>query len=84
MEYGWQCFTGESLKERKQERMKCRLTIFGLLFVLVILLTFAVATFSYAGDTLTLDQAIETALRNNPGLKAADAQIEAADAGVLK
>jgi outer membrane protein len=84
MEYGRQCFTGESLKERKRERMKCRLIIFGLFFVLVMLLTFAVATYSYASDMLTLDQAIETALGNNPGLKAADAQIEAADAGILR
>ena len=31
-----------------------------------------------------MTQAIETALSSNPGLKAADAQIEAADAGVLR
>jgi outer membrane protein TolC len=33
---------------------------------------------------LTLDQAIDLALRNNPGLKAADAQVEVTDAGVLR
>jgi len=51
---------------------------------LFLLLTFAVVSVVYAGEALTLDQAIETALRNNPGLKAADAQVEAAGAGVLR
>ncbi len=51
---------------------------------LFLLLLAAVAVYSYAAESLTLQQAIETALRNNPGLKAADAQIAAADAGVLK
>ena len=51
---------------------------------LFLLLTFAVVTVVYAGETLTLDQAIETALRNNPGLKAADAEVDVAKAGVLK
>ena len=35
-------------------------------------------------ETWTLDQAVETALANNPGLRAANAQVEAAQAGVLK
>ena len=52
--------------------------------VLLMLLTIAVASTVYAADSLTLDQAIEQALANNPGLKAADAQVEAAQAGVLK
>jgi outer membrane protein TolC len=43
-----------------------------------------VAAYSYAAETLTLDQAIDQALRNNPGLHAADAQIEVSDAGVLR
>ncbi len=51
---------------------------------LFLLLLAAVAVYSYAAESLTLQQAIETALRSNPGLKAADAQIAAADAGVLK
>lgn len=51
---------------------------------LFLLLMAAVAVYSYAAENLTLEQAIETALKNNPGLKAADAQIEAADAGVLR
>ena len=51
---------------------------------LFLLLTFAVVSVVYAGEALTLDQAIETALRNNPGLKAADAEVEAAQAGVVK
>ena len=32
----------------------------------------------------TLDQAVDTALRNNPVLKAADSQVDAARAGVVK
>jgi len=51
--------------------------------ILTTLLTFIVASYSYAAETLTLDQAIDKALKNNPGLKAADAQVEIADAGVL-
>ncbi len=84
MEYGWQCFNGESLKERKQERVKCRITIVGLFVVLIIVLTLLAAEYSYAAETLTIGQAVETAIRNNPGLKAADAQVEAADAGIAR
>jgi TolC family type I secretion outer membrane protein len=59
----------------------------GCVFVygaLVGLLVLAAAWYSYAAEALTLDQAVETALKNNPALKAADAQVEAAQAGVLK
>jgi outer membrane protein TolC len=52
--------------------------------VLSFLLMLSVAVYSYAGESLTLEQAIETAINNNPGLKAAGSQIEAADAGVLR
>ena len=48
------------------------------------LLVLTVASTVYATETLTLEQAVATALRNNPGLKAADAQVEEARAGVLK
>jgi len=51
---------------------------------LFLLLTLAVVSVVVAGEAMTLDQAIETALRNNPGLKAADAEVEAAQAGVVK
>ena len=47
-----------------------------------LLLVLAVASTIYAAETLTLEQAIETALKSNPGLKAADAQVEEARAGV--
>ncbi len=47
-------------------------------------LVFVVSFYSYAADALTLDRAIETALKNNPGLRAADAHVEAAKAGVLR
>jgi outer membrane protein len=55
-----------------------------LLFTGMLLLLTAIATVVFAGETLTLDQAVERALTNNPGLKAADAQVEAAQAGILK
>jgi outer membrane protein len=84
MEYGWQCFNGESLKEKKRERVKCRITIVGLFLVLVILLTLVAAEYSYAAETLTIGQAVETAIKKNPGLRAADAQVEAADAGLTR
>lgn len=38
----------------------------------------------FAGEPLTLEQAIETALKNNPGLKAVDAQVEEARAGMTR
>lgn len=54
--------------------------------LLIILLTPAAppAAIATAAETLTLEQAKEIAIRNNPGLKAADAQVKAADAGVLR
>lgn len=52
--------------------------------ILLGLLSAVVAFYSYGAETLTLEQAVETALRNNPGLKAADAQVDAARAGVLR
>lgn len=51
---------------------------------LVALLTLLAASVSYAAESLTLEQAIDTALRSNPGLRAADAQVRAADAGVFR
>lgn len=62
-------------------------SIIGCLFVyaaLIAVLLFAVAWSSYAAEALTLEQAVETALRNNPGLRAADAQVEEAQASVAK
>lgn len=52
--------------------------------VLLLLLLAAVAMTAYATEAITLEQAIETALKNNPGLKAADAQVEAAQAGITR
>ncbi len=84
MEYGTHCFSGESLAQIKTKSVKCKITVYGCYLILVLALTFLVATYSYAAEPLTLEQAISTALDNNPGLKAADAQIEAADAGILR
>jgi outer membrane protein len=52
--------------------------------MLMIALVFVVTSYSYAAEQLTLEQAINTALGNNPGLRAADSQVDAADAGVLR
>ncbi len=81
MECDRKCFGDESFLTKS---LKCKVTVTGFYLVLFILLTLAVAVYSYAAQSLTLEQAVETAVKNNPGLKAADAQIEAADAGVLK
>ena len=51
---------------------------------LVLLLVAAVAMTAYAGEQLSLDQAVETALKNHPNLKAADSQVEGAQANVLR
>lgn len=52
--------------------------------ILLGLLSAVVAIYSYGAETLTLEQAVDIALRNNPGLRAADAQVDAAQAGVLR
>jgi outer membrane protein len=83
MEHGWKCFNDEGLFMKRRKR---RMTVIGVCLALFFLLMLAVTVSSYAADSLplTLEQAVETAIKNNPGLKAADAQVEAADAGVLK
>lgn len=57
-----------------------RLLIAGLFGLLLLAVTAAV----YGAEPLTVEQAVETALKNSPGLKAADAQVDAAQAGVLR
>jgi outer membrane protein len=63
---------------------KCRFALIAAYLIMAVLLTFMVASYSYAVETLTLDQAIDIAISNNPGLKAADAQVKAAEAGELR
>jgi outer membrane protein TolC len=81
MEYGWKCFNDQSVMLKTGN---CKLTVIAVYIVLVIVLMLVVASYSYAAESLTLKQAVNTALRNNPVLKAADAQIDVADAGVLR
>ena len=81
MEYGWKCFTEQRFTMKSG---KCKIRIVAVYILLITILTFSVAVYSYAGENLTLEQAVEAALRNNPGLKAADEQVRAADAGVLR
>lgn len=59
-------------------------TIWFIAAGLLALLLLAVSVTVYAAEELTLEQAVGLALRNNPGLKAADAQVDAAQAGVLR
>ena len=75
MEHGWKCCGDEGVVTK---RLRCKITVIGICLVLFALLMLTIAVSSYAADTLTLEQAIETAIKNNPGLKAADAQVEAA------
>jgi outer membrane protein len=81
MEYVDQCFADRRVLMKSRT---CKFILFATYLILVTLLTVIVAAYSYAAETLTLDQAIDIALRSNPGLKAADAQVEVAEAGVLK
>ena len=52
--------------------------------VFVLLLVAVVTMTAYAVEPLSLDQAVETALKNHPNLKAADSQVDAAQANILK
>ena len=81
MEYVRKCFDDQGVIRK---RATCTIALYAAYLFLTTLLTFMVAAYSYAGEALTIDRAIDMALRNNPGLRAADAQVEAADAGVLK
>ena len=81
MEYVRTCLDERSVIVKSRTCTIARIAAF---LILTMLLAVLVASYSYAAETLTLDQAIDLALRNNPGLKAADAQVEAADAGVLR
>jgi outer membrane protein len=62
------------------DTMKTILLYTGLFLLLLV----AVAMTAYAAEPLTLEQAVETALKNHPGLKAADAQVEVAQAGITR
>ena len=66
--------------QKVDETMKTIILYAGLMLLLLL----AVAMTVYAAETITLEQAVETALKNNPGLKAADAQVEAAHAGITR
>ncbi|HUI68494.1 MAG TPA: hypothetical protein VL087_09870 [Nitrospirota bacterium] len=52
--------------------------------MLIFVLTLAVAVYSYAAKSLTLEDAVEMAQRNNPRIKTSDDQVEDADSGVLR
>jgi len=82
MEYGWQCLVGKGLEGMMGRT--CAAARLAFIFALLLLLTLAAASFSYAAEALTLEQAVAKALDNNPALKAAGAQIETADAGLLR
>jgi hypothetical protein len=81
MEYVWECFNDEGVTKKAGKR---KITIFIIYLALILILTLAVAVYSYAAESLTLEDAVETALRNNPGLKTSDDLVEAADVSVLR
>jgi len=81
MEYVGKCFNGEGVEVKN---LRCKLIIAAVYAFLMLLLTLTVALNSYAAENLTLEQAIDLSLRNNPGLKAAEAQVDVARAGVLR
>ncbi len=84
MGQNWKCIFGQGLDTLKTASLKCKVSSLALLLLLIAALTLAVAAVSYAAEELTLDQAISKALESNPGLRAADAQVEAADATVTR
>ncbi len=63
---------------------RCALFIAFIATALMVVLTLMIASYSYAAEPLTLDQAVSLALQNNRGFKAADAQVEAADAALIR
>jgi outer membrane protein len=81
MEYVRNCLPGESVVMRDRKRT---LAVTAAQVILFLLLLLGVSIYSYAAEGLTLEQAVDRALRNNPGLKAADAQVEAAGSGMLR
>ena len=50
----------------------------------LLVLTMATAAWSQEKTPLTLDQAVATALAQNPDVRAARAQVQAADAGLSR
>jgi len=80
MEYGRRCFDEQGVIRKSSA---CRISLFATYLILTTLLTFLAAAYSYASETLTLDQAIDIALRSNPGLKAADAGVLRSASGFL-
>ena len=81
MECVWKCFNDEGVTKKAGKR---KITIFVIYLELILILTLAVAVYSYAVESLTLEDAVETALRNNPGLKTSSDLVEAADVSVLR
>ncbi len=72
MEYVRKCFDFEGITKKAGN---CKITIFIICLASFLFLTLAVAVYSYAAESLTLEETVETALRNNPGLKISDAKI---------
>jgi outer membrane protein len=84
MEYGWKCVLGHGVRNLKTIGMSYKMRIFGIYFILFLWLSLSAVFYSHAAEQLTLERAIAIALVNNPGLKAADSQVEVVDAGVMR
>jgi hypothetical protein len=65
MEYVRKCFDDQGVITKSR---KCKIALMAAYLILTTLLTLLAAAYSYASEMLTLDQAIDLALRNNPGL----------------
>ena len=81
MEHGGKYFSGQRFVMKNKTR---KIRIAAAYVSLITILTLLVAAYSYAAERLTLEQAVDAALANNPALKAADEQVRAADAGMLR
>lgn len=81
MEHTGKHISHEGLAVKTTKKRTISIFLCAALFLLLVL---AISFYSYAAEVITLEQAVDTALRNNPGLKAADAQVDVAQAGVLR
>jgi len=80
MEYSRTCFDEQGIIRKNSA---CRITLFATYLILTMLLTILAAAYSYAAETLALDQAIGMVLRSKPGLKTADAGVLRSSSGFL-
>ncbi len=69
---------------KMMDMCKTRLNCIAVYALLLIILSMAVAFYSYGAELITLEDAVDIALKSSPEMKAADADVDAAKAGVLR